>query len=269
LSEDDYSRILEARSARLQNRLSPILKAMTFPGEPSARELLAAIQYFKDKDGAIDKTAPLGFSKPVERDAVTAEGKFRVSLYKALLFLHLQNAIKSGTLNLQHSYKYRPLDDYLIERERWRRDKELLLERAGLQALAVTRRVLDHLDEALHAQYLTTNRHTLEGKNPFIKFGQKGAFSLTTPTQEDSEAEPLQTFFPERHYVLLLEVLATVNRYSNFLDEFQHWQQRHHRGRPSANAFYAGLISIGCAIGSLKMARISHPINESEGPFAR
>jgi len=53
-----------------------------------------------------------------------------------LLFLHIQNGVKSGTLNLQHSYKYRPLDDYLIERGRWSRDKELLLERVGLQALA-------------------------------------------------------------------------------------------------------------------------------------
>ena len=62
----------------------------------------------------------------------------------------------------------------------------------------------------------------------------------------------------------LLEVLATVNRYSSFLDEFQHWQQRHHRGRPSPKTFYAGLIGIGCTIGSRKMARISHSINESE-----
>jgi hypothetical protein len=75
-----------------------------------------------------------GVLKPVEREAVTDRGKFRVSLYKALLFLHIQNGVKSGTLNLQHSYKYRPLDDYLIERGRWNRDKELLLERAGLQA---------------------------------------------------------------------------------------------------------------------------------------
>jgi hypothetical protein len=36
----------------------------------------------------------------------------------------------------------------------------------------------------------------------------KGAFSFTTPVQEESEAEPLQNFFPERHYVPLLEVLA-------------------------------------------------------------
>jgi hypothetical protein len=46
---------------------------------------------------------------PTEVAAVNKNSKFRVSLYKALLFLHVQSAIKSGSLNLEHSYKYRPL----------------------------------------------------------------------------------------------------------------------------------------------------------------
>jgi hypothetical protein len=67
LSEDDYYGILGARSVWIQNRISPIIKAMTFHGEPGSRELLTAIQCFKDKDGAVDRTAPLEFLKPVER----------------------------------------------------------------------------------------------------------------------------------------------------------------------------------------------------------
>jgi len=43
--------------------------------------------------------------------AVNKVRKFRVSLYKALLFLHVQSAIKLGGLNLEYSYKFRPLDD--------------------------------------------------------------------------------------------------------------------------------------------------------------
>jgi hypothetical protein len=42
LSEDDYYRILEGRSVHIQNRISPIIKAMTFQGEPGSRELLTA-----------------------------------------------------------------------------------------------------------------------------------------------------------------------------------------------------------------------------------
>jgi TnpA family transposase len=262
LGDDDYYRILESKSIRIQNRASPILKALTFLTEPNANELQRAINHFKSRDGAIDKTAPADFLSPDELKAVTQGSKFRVSLYKALLFLHVQSAIKSGTLNLQHSYKYRPLDEYLIDRDRWRRDKEALIERAQLQSFVDPHQALGELDEALYRQYVITNTNIHEGKNPHIKL-KKAGFSLSTPKQEESDAEPLQQFFPERDYVPLLEVLSTVNRYSHWMDELQHWQQRFHHGKPSEQTIYAGVIGIGCMIGIRKMARISHPISES------
>ncbi len=43
---------------------------------------------------------------------------------------------------------------------------------------------------------------------------KNGGFTLATPKQEESDAEPLQHFFPERSYVPLLEILSTVNRYT-------------------------------------------------------
>ena len=111
LTADDYFTILEARSMRIQNRVGPILKGLSFQGEAGTLPLLTAINHFKERKGALDKNAPLDFLKTDERAAVTDNGRFRVSLYKAFLFLHTQSAIKSGTLNLEHSYKYRPLDD--------------------------------------------------------------------------------------------------------------------------------------------------------------
>jgi hypothetical protein len=85
LGDDEYYTILAARSIRIQNRVSPILKALTFLGEPSARELQTAIDHFKSKDGVIDKAAPVDFLSQDERKAVTGGAKFRVSLYRALL----------------------------------------------------------------------------------------------------------------------------------------------------------------------------------------
>ena len=175
----------------------------------------------------------------------------------------MQSAIKSGTLNLEHSYKYRPLDAYLIDRERWQRDKPLLIERADLQAFIDPPQVLADLDAALYRQYLTTNAHILDGKNPHIKFKKVG-FTVSTPTLEESDAEALQHYFPERDFVPLMEVLATVNRHTGWMEEFQHWQQRHHHGRPAERIIYAGVIGLGCTIGIRKMARISHPLSETE-----
>src|SRR6516165_8584231 len=264
LDEDDYYQILESKSVWIQNRVSPILKALTFQGDPGVRKLVEAIEHFKEKDGAVDKSAPAGFLDPEERTAVDKDGNFRVSLYKALLFLHVQSGIKSGALNLEHSYKYRPLDDYLIDRARWQHAKQQLIERAGLEGFIDPHKVLKELDEALYQQYLTTNQNITEGKNPHLKFKKNGGFTLSTPKQEESDAEPLQQYFPDRRVVPLVEVLATVNRFTHYVDELQHPQQRYHHGKPSEAAIYAGIIGIGCAIGLRRMMRISRGITEAE-----
>ena len=96
LSEDDYYRILESKSVWIQNRVSPILKTLSFRGEPGHRKLLDAIEHFKENNVAIDKAVPAGFLDPTERVAVHKDVKFPVSLYRVLLFLHVQSAIKSG-----------------------------------------------------------------------------------------------------------------------------------------------------------------------------
>ena len=110
----------------------------------------------------------------------------RISLYKAFLFAHIARALKAGTLNLEHSYKYRPLDDYLIGKERWQREKDVLLARAALQEFIDPSRVLAELDEALHQQYLVTNRRIAAGTNPYLKAAANGRFRITTPKQDDN-----------------------------------------------------------------------------------
>src|ERR1700730_19790 len=93
---------------------------------------------------------------------------------------------------------------------------------------------------------------------------KRWALRSAPPTLEESDAEALQHYFPERDFVPLMEVLATVNRHTGWMEEFQHWQQRLHHSRPTDRVVYAGVIGIGCTIGIRKMARISHPISESE-----
>ena len=62
--ENRYYSILEERSLRLQNCISPIIKALGFQGEAGASALLEAIVNFKENDGVIDKNAPLDFLEP-------------------------------------------------------------------------------------------------------------------------------------------------------------------------------------------------------------
>ena len=258
-----WPEILEKNSVRLQNRLSPILKALTFEPIDQADQLMEAINHFKNREGIITDKAPTSFLDMDESKTVIGDnGAFRPSLYKVYLFQHVAAAIKSGHLNLRQSYKYRPMDSYIIDQKRWERDKEKLLERAGLTEFSDPEPILKVLDTTLFRQYQETNAAT--NNNPHLIIPADGTFHVKTPALDANETDPLQALFPQRHDVPLAQVLDTVNRHCNMLKAFEHWQQTHTSQTISRPALLAGVMGLGCGIGVRKMARISSHMTENE-----
>ena len=255
--------ILEKQSKRLQNRLSPILKALTFDPIEQPDDLMEAIDYFKGKDGVITDKAPTSFLEGDQYNAVTESNEgFRPSLYKVFLFQQVAASIQSGHLNIYQSYKSRPFDSYMIDKERWERDKLQLLERADLMEFIDPEPVLATLEKALFKQYQETNANNVS--NPHLTIRSDGSFHIKTPPLDEQELDPLQALFPERQDVPLAQVLDTVDRHSDMLKAFEHWQQTHTPLAVSRPALLAGIMGLGCGIGIRKMARISSRMTESE-----
>lgn len=262
-SEASWHDVLEARSVKLQNRLSPLLRVLRFMPNKRAIALLEAIDHFRIDGELSAARAPAGFLDAEQRTAlVRSDGSFRVSLYKVFLFQAVTTAIKSGDLNVEHSYKYRPMDAYLIDKERWHREKTRLLERAGLTEFADPEPVLARLNAALTAQYRTTNDRAAD--NTHLKLRKDGTFHIATPALDARDSDPLGDLSPQRHDVALAQVLETVNNHCNMLQSFEHWHQTHVRQATSHPALLAGIMGLGCGIGVRKMARISSSVTESE-----
>ena len=115
---------MEEQSLKLQRRVSDIVRQIQFDKNSSNPALFKALEHYQTHDANIDKNAPTDFLKLEERTALISEdGKFRPSLYKILLFVHVAETIKSGALNLIHSEKYRSLDDYLIPKTKWEKHR--------------------------------------------------------------------------------------------------------------------------------------------------
>lgn len=262
-SESGWHDILEARSVKLQNRLSPLLRALTFMPSSRAAALLEAVDHFRNDRDLSANHAPMGFLDAEQRAAVMrGDGSFRVSLYKVFLFQAVTAAIKSGDLNVKRSYKYRPMDAYLIDKNRWYREKARLLERAGLTEFADPEPILARLNAALTEQYKATNGRA--AGNPHLKLRKDGTFHIATPALDARDTDPLGDLFPQRHDVALAQVLETVNNHCSMLRSFEHWQQTHVRQATSHPALLAGIMGLGCGIGVRKMARISSSVTESE-----
>ena len=261
--KDTYYLFLKARSLSVQKRVSDIIRKVEF--QPGLSDLMKAVEYYKAKNGDVDKHAPLNFLTPKEQGLVFENGKFQVSLYKVLFFQAVCDGIKAGALNLQYSYRYCSLDDYQISKESWEQHKAEYLKRAELEKFADVDIVLKELASQLHERYIKTNTRISSAENELIKF-HYGTFSLLTPPKEASEEEQtLADVFPKGTYVSLLEVLATANSCCQFLGKsFPHFLHKNNRQRPSDNTFFAGFIGLGCNQGMERVAQISPLINPSE-----
>ena len=129
--------------------------------------------------------------------------------------------------------------------------------RMGQQTLATLATRLDQ-------QYHQTNQHILAGANPHVQFRKDGTFHVRTPPIEPEDSAPLLGLLPKRRFISLLEVLATVQRFTRFLEAFAPWRVQYARTKPADRVFYAGIIGYGCFIGTRKIASISSGLSESE-----
>ncbi len=258
-----WSEVLESHSLKLQGRPGPILRAPAFEPNGRVAPLTAAVDRFRATDGNVGEHAPTDFPGAGERAAPLRDGgPFRPSLYKVFLFQHVTGRIRSGDLNPARSYRYRPMDACPIDRDRWSRGRERLLERAGLSGLAGPAPVLAELDEAPVAQYRATNDRAVD--SPHLGIRADGTFHAATPAPGASEAGPLGELFPRRHVVPPAQVMETVNSHCGMLRAFGHWQRTHVRQATSRPALPAGIMGPGCGIGVRRMARIPSRVSESE-----
>jgi TnpA family transposase len=261
----DYYDLLEKKSVKLQNRVSEIVKNIHFDTQTSSDMLIQAIEYYKRKDGNLDDKAPVDFLDAKEQKMlIDSSGKFRISLYKVLLFSKVADGIRSGALNFKFSYKYRAFDDYLILQEVWDNNKNEILKKAGLADLQYFMKLVKEFKKALQEQYRETNENIINGKNKYATIKENGDLKLRTPKKDQGIFDTDLDLFPKNRFISLFEILATVDQASQFTDCFEHWQIKHNRDKPANKTFFAGIIGYGCNLGIRKTAKISRNINQAE-----
>ncbi len=260
-----YHTILEERSRKLQNRVSDIIKALEFDEKESDKSLLKAIAFFKITGGNVTAKLPMEFLGEDEKNSLlqsTTDEPFRISLYKMFLFVAIAEGIKSGSLNLKNSYRYRAFKDYLIDMREYTSTKELYLKRYEMEKLRSSIGVLDDLRGELDGIYRNVNNNVIKGINSFFHAKGDGSFIVHTPKLEKCEEEDgLNAYLPKEKFIPLIDVLRQIDRLAIFGVKFHHHTRTLHHRAPKPNALYASIIGYGCNISIPKMAKISKGIS--------
>ena len=254
---------LESLSRSLQLRVSNILKVLVFNPDTSDSTLIKVINHFKTTDGDIGQNAPTDFLKPSELKMVIKDDKLNISLYKHLLFGHVTDAIKSGDLNLKYSYRYRSIDDYLINKSDWIKFRNQYLKTSGLTKFKNVQKVLEKLKLDLNDKFDVVNQRVNDGLNPYLSFNSDGRPHIKTPKTPYDQSEFIANALSSGGFVPIQQLLVNVNRVCGFKDEFEHYSIKNSKLKLSIASVVAGLIGRGCNIGLEKMAHISNGVSKS------
>jgi TnpA family transposase len=280
---------LESLSFKMQRKVSSLVKVLELNPDTSSSNLIDAILYFKLSDGNIKNTyftkdendeshlakaisvpeiqndshkasnSPLiCFLKADEKKEIYAEDrKLRVSLYKILLFIHMKEAIKSGSLNFLYSYRYKAIHEYLIDEESWKLKKEELLVNAGLSEFCDFNETINKLKKQLNEKYQITNEKLLNGSNDHITIGKDGKTKVSTPKIDSDDTKYVSFLLSQSGFVPILQVLSDINSTIQFTDSFKHFSIKHKKMKPEPKTIFAGIIGKGCNIGINRIASIS------------
>lgn len=257
-----YYELLEMLSLKLQRRVSSIVKALCFDEDSEAGELLEAIKHFRETDGGIGHTPPVGFLNAAELAVVTRDDKIVIPLYKCLLFFHIATAIKAGKLNLRYSYRYRAIQDYLIDKAYWQKNKAAILRDTGMLAFVNGNTYLEILKESLNERYSQVNEYIAKGENLYFSRDQYGNPRIRTPRTDFEDKSFISDTLSQDGYIPILQLLKEVNQACAFTESFKHLSPKNVKMKPSEEVLMAGILGKGCNIGISKLASISAGIRE-------
>jgi TnpA family transposase len=265
--ERTFHDIWENRSIWLSNRVGEIIQHLPFNSETTEPILFQAITHFQTHKGKLTKPPKdISWLSDSEQDSlmtydeITRKEKFRARLYKMLFFQALENGIKSGEVFPIYSYRYRSLEEYLIDKEYFQLNRQQLLQDADLSTWSNSKVVLESLALELDTLFQEVNQKIDKGENPYFSINKKGKPRIETPKVEKPDTQLLSTYFTPVRFVAVSTLLSEVEKINPFLNLFGYQGKIQEKFRPSDETFFAALIAQGCNIGIDKMERIAKGI---------
>jgi hypothetical protein len=251
--QKDYYMVLKDFSIKLQNRVSDIIKYLGFTIHSSEKHLDAALAYYQSRN-ALGKTAPSEFLTDIERKLIHQDDEFDISLYKAVFFVNIVSAIKSGSISLIESYRYMPIEAYLIDDEIWQSEKNEILEKTGLTEFKKIETLLEKLKSILDKRYFEVNKQIKNGKNSHIRQKKGDGFTVHTPAVEKPDYEPIVELLGNDQYIPILQMISEANSLTKFTTSFKHHKLKDSKTTPKDEVLYAGIFALGSNIGLYKLA---------------
>lgn len=250
--------VMTNKSDSLHNKVADILKYLNFTVNDN--NLLEAIKYYQT-NSKITKNAPTKHLSPEEYRAIYKIDGFNAKLYKSFLFMHIYEGVRNGSVSLIYSYKYLPIENYMIDEDKWKNDRKKVLQRLGLEKFENIEEIIKDLHSKLDNYYYDFNKRILSKENVFFRYDNNDQYIINTPAIEKPDYEGLVKLFNRFDNIPILSIIRDIDQYTKFSSYFKHYKVKDNKIRPADEIFYAGLFALASNMGAYQLANTSVGVN--------
>ncbi|MCD4812028.1 Tn3 family transposase [bacterium] len=181
-----------------------------------------------------------------------------VDKYEFLIYLLLKGSLESGDIFCRHSTQFRSLEDELIDKEYWEKNKDKILDDIDYPRLKKPiEETLLRLEEKLEKNIAYVNKRIKDGQNNHIKVTGKGdniKWSLPYKKLEDTENHSFYSHIPQ---IGIENVLSFVNKQCGFFEAFTHILGKYIKNDADNNNITAVVVALATNTGISTMGEIS------------
>ena len=180
--------------------------------------------------------------------------------YEFMLYTYIEKHLQKGIVTIKDSLSYRSLDDELIKKEGWDKDKESILQSIKNQLISADiAKISDNLESLLSNRYKEVNQKISSGINNKIKIkytkkGEVAKWRLPYRKMEDSANNP---FYENMNMSSVGEIIKFTNHHTDFMKKFTHILPSYSKNQAEEASISACIVAKGTGMDIHKMKDIS------------
>ena len=292
IDERDYTwAYYDNEFGAIKTNLRSIFTALDFNSEQHA-DLGNAIEFMKQLINSKDKvedtpalSVPLAFVPSgmtkflIYKKPVRSSGKglkkikfVDIKRYEVMLYQQITKELNSGSLFISDTVNYRRLEDELISKDAWLKDKTKILDNlSDCLILKPIAELLKAMEKEIDGLYKRVNHRIVSKQNKNIKVDEdKLTWRLPYKKKEDLANNP---FYKKLETVSLASGIEFTAQATGFFDSFSHILNKGTTTSVKSEHAKAYLIAQGASIGKKRLAESSdvsiQDLNNVEGTFIR
>ncbi|KKB96561.1 Tn3 transposase DDE domain protein, partial [Candidatus Arcanobacter lacustris] len=180
--------------------------------------------------------------------------------YEFMLYSYIEKYLKSGAVTIKDSISYRSLDDELLAKDYWSREKKAILKNIENQLVCTDIiEILKNLEELLSRRYHEVNKriNSKDNNKIQIKYDKKGNFidwKLPYKKLDDGVNNP---YYDSMEISTISQIIRMTNHHTGFMKQFTHILPSYSKNQADESAISACIVAKATGSDIYRMKDIS------------